>query len=348
MSSDVANADPIEIELAGLRARVAALEAENEVLRAERDQARRIADLAPAIIYLYDLVDQRNVYANRQLAETLGYSVDDIQRMGSAVLPTIMHADDLATMPEHTAELLAAADGEVLDVPYRCRRPDGQWRWYVSRDSVFARNEDGTPRIILGLIDDITERRRAEDELRLQEHEILRQAEELRRGDEERAALQEQVIQAQRAALRELSTPLVPIADRVLAMPLIGDIEPDRAQRILEVLLEGITAHQAQVAILDITGVRDVDAQVADALIRVAKAAALLGAEVVLTGIAPAVAQALTALGADLGTTVTLGTLQAGIAHALERTSARPRSPARPGPRRPPGASPMATARPIR
>jgi rsbT co-antagonist protein RsbR len=311
----------LEAENAELRARVAALTAEAAELRADCDQMRRICDLSPNLIYLYDLVEQRNIYGNRQLGESLGYSPEELKAMGAAVMPTIGHPDDLATMPEHIGRLLTARDGEVNEIAYRCRRSDGSWRWLLSRDITFGRGADGAPRLILGVVEDITERRRAEDELRTQADQIRRQAEELARHEAERAALHEQIIQAQRRALRELSTPLLPIADGVLAMPLIGAIDPDRSQRILEVMLEGIAAARAQVAILDVTGVREAGAQFVHALIRVTKAARLLGAEVVLTGISPAVAEALAAEGAELGDTITLGTLQSGIAHALVRTA---------------------------
>lgn len=311
--------ESIQAENEALRARVAALEEDARALREERDRARRIADLSPVLIYLYDLVEQRNVYANRQLAEGLGYSVEEIRRMGDAVIPAIMHPEDLAAMPAHIGRLLTAADGEVHEVIYRCRRPDGEWRWYLSRDICYARGEGGVPRVILGVVDDITARRRAELETEHQAEELERQAALLEARDRERSALQEEVIAAQRAMLRELSTPLVPIADGVITMPLIGAIDAARAQQILETLLEGISARQAQLAILDITGVREVDAQAAEALLRVARAAGLLGAEVVLTGIAPAVSRALVEIGVDLGQTVTRGTLQDGIAYALGR-----------------------------
>jgi rsbT co-antagonist protein RsbR len=241
--------------------------------------------------------------------------------MGAAVMPTIGHPDDMAKMPEHIGRLLTARDGEVNEIAYRCRRSDGSWRWLLSRDTTFERGADGAPRLILGVVEDITDRRRAETELRSQADEIRRQAEELARHEAERAALQEQIIEAQQRALHELSTPLLPIAERVLAMPLIGTIDPDRSRRILQVLLEGIAAAQAQVAILDVTGVREADAQVAHALTRVVKAARLLGAEVVLTGISPVIAEALAARGAELGDTITLSTLQRGITYALDRTA---------------------------
>jgi rsbT co-antagonist protein RsbR len=127
------------------------------------------------------------------------------------------------------------------------------------------------------------------------------------------------VIEAQRAALRELSTPLVPLADGVIAMPLIGTIDSVRAHEVMEKLLDGIISLRARTAILDITGVKVVDTMVADALLKVARAARLFGAHVILTGIGPDVARSLGQIGADLSGIVTLGTLQSGIAHALNQ-----------------------------
>lgn len=137
-------------------------------------------------------------------------------------------------------------------------------------------------------------------------------------AEEERIRLQEQVIQAQRAAIRELGTPLIPLADRIVAMPLVGTIDTSRAQQIMETLLEGCSKHQAEIVILDITGVKVVDSQVADALVRTARAASLLGSEVVITGISPEIAQTLVQIGIDLGTIVTRATLQSGIQYALQ------------------------------
>jgi anti-anti-sigma regulatory factor len=136
-------------------------------------------------------------------------------------------------------------------------------------------------------------------------------------AEQERVALQQRIIEAQREALRELGTPLVPIADQVLAMPVVGMLDGERAQQMLATLLEGIAAQRARVAILDVTGVKFAGAEVADALIRAARAAGLLGAEVVLTGIGPSVAQALVELEAELRGITVRGTLQSGIAYAL-------------------------------
>jgi rsbT co-antagonist protein RsbR len=138
-----------------------------------------------------------------------------------------------------------------------------------------------------------------------------------KRVEEEKIALQAQVISAQEATLRALATPVIPIADGIIAMPLIGAIDRVRADLILEVLLDGIASQNVRIAILDITGVKVIDAETANALVRAAQAARLLGARVVLTGISPKVAQTLVELNADMGGVVTRGTLKAGIAYAL-------------------------------
>jgi PAS domain S-box-containing protein len=148
---------------------------------------------------------------------------------------------------------------------------------------------------------------------------ILRDATDQIRGEEERAALQEQIIAAQEAALRELSTPIIPLSDDIVAMPLIGAIDSARAQQVIETLLAGVGTSRATTAILDITGVQVVDTQVANALIRAAHAVTLLGAQVVLTGIRPEIAQTLIGLGVDMRGITTRATLQSGIAFALAK-----------------------------
>jgi PAS domain S-box-containing protein len=153
----------------------------------------------------------------------------------------------------------------------------------------------GEERAFIAIVHDLTERKRAEAE---------------------RVRLQEQIIGAQAAILAELSTPLIPISDEVLAMPLIGAIDTQRAQQVLGALLHGIEQNRARIAILDITGVPVVDTQVAQTLVIAAHGVRLLGAEIVLTGIRPEVAQTLVGLGVDLGGIVTHSTLQRGIAYA--------------------------------
>jgi rsbT co-antagonist protein RsbR len=146
---------------------------------------------------------------------------------------------------------------------------------------------------------------------------IVRDVTDQKQAEAERIRLQNEIIQGQAAMLAELSTPLIPIDDHVMVMPLIGTLDSRRTQQIIQTLLAGIAESRSQVAILDITGVPIVDTQVANALIRAAQSVKLLGAQVVLTGIRPEVAQTLVGLGADLSGLVTRSSLQTGIAYAL-------------------------------
>jgi rsbT co-antagonist protein RsbR len=151
-----------------------------------------------------------------------------------------------------------------------------------------------------------------------------------RRAERERVAMQEQIIHAQQEALRELSTPLLPIAAGVVVMPLIGVIDSARAQQIMERLLNGVSEYTAHVALIDITGVNVVDTQVAGVLLRAAQAVRLLGAQVVLTGISPEIAQTLVHIGAEIRDVTTKATLQEGIRYAMtvgNRSSAPVSSP---------------------
>jgi rsbT co-antagonist protein RsbR len=117
--------------------------------------------------------------------------------------------------------------------------------------------------------------------------------------------------------VREMSTPLVPIAEGVLVLPLVGTVDSRRAAQIMDTLLEGISSRQARVVILDITGVPVVDTSVANYLLQATQAVHLLGAECILVGITPEVAQTIVGLGVDLRKLVTRSDLQSGVEYAL-------------------------------
>jgi anti-anti-sigma regulatory factor len=138
-------------------------------------------------------------------------------------------------------------------------------------------------------------------------------------AERERAALQRQMFEAQQTRLAELSTPLIPITDQIMVMPLIGTMDAARAAQVLEVALDGAQRHQARVVILDITGMKHIDTQIAQTLVGTANALRLLGTEAVLTGTRAEVAQAMVGLDIELKSIVTMGTLQSGIAYALRR-----------------------------
>ena len=127
----------------------------------------------------------------------------------------------------------------------------------------------------------------------------------------------------QQAMIAELSTPIVPLYAGILVVPLVGTIDSDRASNIMESLLEAIGREQADIVILDITGVPVIDTGTANYLLQAAKAARLLGSQVVLVGIGAEIAQTMVQLGIDMNEIVTRANLQSGIEYALEQFNLR-------------------------
>jgi rsbT co-antagonist protein RsbR len=127
----------------------------------------------------------------------------------------------------------------------------------------------------------------------------------------------EQIIDRQRQEMLELSTPVVELWDRVLTLPLIGTLDSARAQEVMENLLQTILERQAEVVIMDITGVGTVDTQVAQHLLRAAAAVRLMGAECIISGISPMIAQTMVQLGIDVGTVSTRSSIRTALSDAL-------------------------------
>ncbi|HEX6293135.1 MAG TPA: STAS domain-containing protein [Herpetosiphonaceae bacterium] len=126
-------------------------------------------------------------------------------------------------------------------------------------------------------------------------------------------------LERQRALIRELSSPIVPIYHGVLLLPLVGAIDEARAARITEAALESIGRAQAEIMLVDITGVPVVDTLVANHIVGLTQAASLLGAQVVLVGIRAEIAQTIIQLGIDIRGIITFADLQAGMSYALRR-----------------------------
>jgi rsbT co-antagonist protein RsbR len=133
----------------------------------------------------------------------------------------------------------------------------------------------------------------------------------------------EEVIARQQRELMELSTPVVQLWDDILALPLVGTLDSARAQVVMETLLQRVVDTGASIAILDITGVPTVDTVVAQHLMKTAAATRLMGADCIISGIRPQIAQTIVHLGVDLGGIVTKATLADAFALALKRTGAR-------------------------
>lgn len=159
--------------------------------------------------------------------------------------------------------------------------------------------------------------------LKQQHEEVLQQQEDLRRRNQdlEQALAEIKTATAAREALaatvRRLSVPVISILDRVIVVPLVGEIDEERAHLLIDRLLKGITEQNARIAILDITGVPFVDSATADWLVRTASATRLLGTQCVLVGISPEVAQALVANGAELAGLITRADLRSAVEYAM-------------------------------
>jgi rsbT co-antagonist protein RsbR len=130
----------------------------------------------------------------------------------------------------------------------------------------------------------------------------------------------EQVIVRQQSELLELSTPVVKLWEGVLALPLVGTLDSNRAQVVMESLLQEIVDSNASVAIIDITGVPTVDTLVAQHLLKTIAAARLMGADCIISGIRPQIAQTIVHLGVDLGDVLTKASLADALTVALRRT----------------------------
>lgn len=298
-----------EDEIAALRAalqaaeaRVAELEAENHDLALRERQLKRRFDGLVAHVpgiaweaYFQQSPETHVVdYVSDQIEAMSGYTPEEWKRPNFWI--ELVHPDDRERALADTRSLMR---DQICASSYRWITKDGRLLWVTSRMSLIL-GDDGQPIGIRGVTVDETPVKQAEAQ-RL----------EMR--------MREEVIRAQEDTLAALSTPLIPLDDETVVMPLIGALDPRRVDRALQTLLDGVAAARARTVILDVTGVPEVDNQTADALLRTARAAALLGAEAVITGIRPEVASTLVGLGVDLGAVVTLGTLKAGIAYAMGR-----------------------------
>jgi rsbT co-antagonist protein RsbR len=126
----------------------------------------------------------------------------------------------------------------------------------------------------------------------------------------------ERIIRQQQDSLRELSTPVLQVRERLLILPIIGVLDTARAHQLTDQLLQAIRTHRARVVVIDITGVPDVDEAVADHLVKTVDASRLMGAGVIITGLSSEIAQTLVTIGVDLSKMNTVGDLQGGIEEA--------------------------------
>jgi PAS domain S-box-containing protein len=173
------------------------------------------------------------------------------------------------------------------EIEFRTRTPKGEVRWLCARGQALW-DEDGKPIRMAGSLSDITARKQYE--------ETLRQKVE--------------IIERQQEAIRTLSTPIIEVWDGVLMMPVFGAVEGQRAEQMMEVLLNAVARTRCRYAIIDLTSVKAVDTHTANHIIRLVQAVQLIGAQGIVVGIRPEVAQIMVNIGADLQKITTMATLR--------------------------------------
>ncbi len=126
----------------------------------------KIVEAVPSIVYIFDLDEQCNLYANKDLWRILGYSPDEIEEFRGNVFQTLLHSDDAMKVSQHFAKLREDKASEVYEIEYRLKDARGKWRWFLSRDTGFLRRSDGIVHQIIGTAQDITERKINEERIK--------------------------------------------------------------------------------------------------------------------------------------------------------------------------------------
>lgn len=281
-----------------------------ESLRRERllnDRLDAILASVPGVVWERWEGDAEAAFCSEFVEQLSGYTVAEWQAMRDGWLELTPAAERGAAADSWRT----AWDSKATVVRQLLQRRDGELRWVEHHVRVVA--EPGRARCMRGLALDITERERAE-------------------AERERLRVQ---IDRQSMRIAELSTPLIALNDKVVLLPLIGTIDAERAERLLDALLGGLETTRATVAVIDVTGVSTVDQLSADLLGRAANAARLLGTRVLITGIRAQMARALVQLGIHLQGVELHSSLQAAIKELLPGTPAAPRSAGTP-PGKPP------------
>jgi len=294
-----------------------------------------IATISQEITAMVDTMRAVQQQRNNLLHERgtqLQQQADSIARDTLNMLPTVAH--DLRTQTRQDQQLVALVLGLALVLVFMAATGLSRTITQPLEELVQATDRlnrgDFTRRILRTDWSEIGRLARAFNRmthtLKMQRDELLRgQADLEQRNHDLECALAE--IRASTAArevlsatIRTLSVPVVPILEHVLVVPLVGDIDVERAHLLMEQLLRGIAAQQARIAILDVTGVPYIDSTTANWLLQATQTARLLGARCFLVGIRPEVAEALVASGADLTDLTTRADLRSAVEYALRTT----------------------------
>lgn len=244
-----------------------------------------VARGAPVVISAYDLEGRFLLQIGKGL-EKLGLGQN--QLVGASVYDAFAGADDALARIKKAFAGEASSNTQDLG--------NSVWdNWFSP-----VRNSAGEIIGAISISTDVTERERSRAEL----------------------AQRLEVIESQTAALQTMGVPIIQVWEGVLVVPIVGDLDAERAAFIMERLLSTLTASRSHYAILDLTGVETIDTSTADQFVKIMSAVGLLGVDGIICGIRPAVAQALVGIGVDLGRITTVATLHDGLRRCMKAINA--------------------------
>ena len=137
-----------------------------DALHESKHFVQQVMEHIPDIVYIHDLEANSTIYINHAVTSVLGYTPEAVRAMGSSVDEMILHPEDVATTsPDVRRKLNAAKAGEIVTSEYRAKHAQGHWRWFSTQEVVFLRGEDGSARQLLGIAQDVTERKKAGEAL---------------------------------------------------------------------------------------------------------------------------------------------------------------------------------------
>lgn len=254
-----------------------------------RLQERLLFAVGPVVVFRWQNRDGWPVeYVSPNIEALTGYPLDDFAS-GRRPYASLVHADDLPRVFEEVTSNSTTDAAWFVHQPYRMLRADGVVLW-VADYTVILRDEAGQATHFFGYIMDISD-----------------QVEQVSR------------LRAQEQVIERLGSPILQVGHGVLAVPVLGNLYGDRASRMTDDLLAAITRNATHTAILDLTGLQDIDTTTIEHLLRTSRAVNLLGCRCVLSGISPTVATIIVQLGLAAQPLTTVATLQDALELALGR-----------------------------
>lgn len=257
-----------------------------------RLQERLLFSVGPVVLFRWRNSEGWPVeYVSPNVADLTGHSAEAfISRR--QIYSDLIVKEDLPRVFEEVQRYSASGTHWFAHQPYRLIRADKKSIW-VSDYSVIRRDSEGAITHYFGYLFDISDR--MEELNRLEKSEII---------------------------IRQLKTPVLRVWEGILAMPVLGVVDEERAAQMTDALLAEVSGQRVRVAVIDLTGLEDVDGGTMERLVRTVRAVQLLGCKCVVSGISPSVARIIVELGIDIAMISTFSTLQSALGYALEWSEA--------------------------